>query len=130
MPMPQRVARFNRRVTNPVLGVLSDRVPPFASLHHIGRRSGRRYRTPVFAFPTTRGVVIALTYGTQVEWLRNIEAAGGARMVRRGTVLILSEPTLLHGSVGARLVPAVIRGPLRLMRVDDFVELTAHPLGS
>ena len=129
MPIPLRVARFNRRVTNPLLGSVSDRIWPLATLHHVGRSSGRRYRTPVFAFTTARGVVIALTYGTQVQWLRNLEAADGARMVRRGRVLALSAPLRLHGEDGARLVPALVRVGLRVMRVDDFVELAVrnHP---
>lgn len=130
MPIPLRVARFNRRVTNPVLGTLSDRVWPFATLHHVGRTSGRRYRTPVFAFTTPRGLVVALTYGTEVQWLRNLEAAGGARMVRRGRVLTLGSPVRLHGDAGSRLVPAPIRAGLRLMRVDEFVEVTATPVQS
>ena len=128
MPIPLRVARFNRRVTNPVLGTISDHVWPLATLHHVGRTSGRRYRTPVFAFTTPRGVVIALTYGTQVQWLRNLEAADGARMVRRGRVLALGAPVRLHGDDGASLVPAVIRAGLRVMRVDDFVEVSAVPV--
>ena len=129
MPIPLWVTRFNRRVTNPVLGSISDRVWPLATLHHVGRSSGRRYRTPVLAFTTPRGLVIALTYGTQVQWLRNLEATGGARMVRGGRVLALSAPVRLHGDDGAHLVPAVIRAGLRVMRVDDFVEVTvrAHP---
>ena len=127
MPIPLRVARFNRRVTNPLLGTISDWLPPFATLHHVGRTSGRRYRTPVFAFSSPRGVVIALTYGPDVQWLRNVEAGGEARLVRRGRVLALNHPRRLHGQVGARLVPRVIRAGLRLMRVDDFVELATDP---
>lgn len=127
MPIPLRVARFNRRVTNPLLGTISDWLPPFATLHHVGRSSGRRYRTPVFAFSSPRGVVIALTYGPDVQWLRNVEYGGGARMVRRGHVLALTHPHRLHGAAGARLVPRVIRAGLRLMRVDDFVDLAADP---
>ena len=125
MPIPLRVARFNRRVTNPLLGTISDRVWPLATLHHVGRSSGRRYRTPVFAFTTPRGVVVALTYGPQVQWLRNLESAGEARMVRRGRVLALSDPVRLRGSAGARLVPAPIRWGLRAMVVDEFVEVVA-----
>ena len=125
MPIPLRVARFNRRVTNPLLGMVSDRIWPLATLHHVGRSSGRRYRTPVFAFTTPRGVVVALTYGPQVQWLRNLESAGEARMVRRGRVLALSDPVRLRGSAGARLVPAPIRWGLRVMEVDEFVEVSA-----
>ena len=55
MQIPRWMTRVNRVVTNPVLGLLSDRVPPLATLHHVGRTSGRRYRTPVMAFRTPRG---------------------------------------------------------------------------
>jgi len=129
MPIPLWVTRVNRRVTNPILGVLSDWLPPLATLHHTGRRSGRRFRTPVFAFPTPRGVVIALTYGPHVQWLPNVSVVGAdARMVRRGNVLALSHPVRLHGEAGARLVPGVIRVALAGLRVDEFVELAAHPV--
>jgi deazaflavin-dependent oxidoreductase (nitroreductase family) len=127
MPIPLWVTRVNRRFTNPFMERFSDRLPPLATLHHTGRRSGRRFRTPVFAFPTARGVVIALTYGPDVQWLRNIEAGGPARMVRRGQVLALSDPERLHGTEGAALLPAVIRVALDLMNVDEFVSLVATP---
>ncbi|AEE44955.1 nitroreductase family deazaflavin-dependent oxidoreductase [Cellulomonas fimi] len=123
MPIPMWVTRVNRRVTNPVLGAVSDRVPPLATLHHVGRTSGRRYRTPVMAFRTRRGVVVALTYGPHVQWLSNVDAAGGARLVQRGRVLVLDDPVRLRGDAGARLVPRVVRLALRALHVDEFVEL-------
>jgi deazaflavin-dependent oxidoreductase (nitroreductase family) len=131
MPIPRWVTRVNKRFTNPILGTISDWVPPFATLHHTGRRSGRRFRTPVFAFPIPDGVVIALTYGPDVQWLHNLEAGGDARMVRRGRVLVLGPPERLHGADGARLVPSVIRVALAGMGVDEFVAIPARPsLGS
>ncbi|WP_034610653.1 hypothetical protein [Cellulomonas sp. URHD0024] len=127
MPLPLWVTRVNRRVSNPVLGLLSDDVPPFATLHHVGRTSGRRFRTPVMAFPSPGSdrVTIALTYGPRVQWLRNIEAGLPARLVRRRTVLVLSDPVRLRGPEGARLVPAWTRAALRLLGTDEFVSLRA-----
>jgi deazaflavin-dependent oxidoreductase (nitroreductase family) len=121
--LPLHATAAVRRVLNPVLGAFADDVPPLVALHHVGRTSGRRYRTPVLAFRTPRGVVVALTYGPGVQWLRNVEAAGGARMVRARRVLVLADPVRLHGPRGAVLVPAWTRAALRLLRVDDFVEL-------
>lgn len=123
MPIPHWITRVNRVVTNPVMGLVSDRVPPLATLHHVGRSSGRRYRTPVMAFRTPRGVVIALTYGPDVQWLHNIDAAGGARLVRAGHVLVLDDPVRLRGDAGTRLVPAPVRAALRALKVDELVEL-------
>ncbi|WP_456846887.1 nitroreductase family deazaflavin-dependent oxidoreductase [Cellulomonas sp. P5_C6] len=128
MPIPLWVTRVNRRVTNPVMERFSDWLPPLATLHHVGRRSGRRFRTPVFAFTTPRGIVIALTYGPDVQWLQNIEAGGEARLVRRGQAFVLSDPQRLHGPDGARWMPPVIRAALALMDADEFVMLDAAPV--
>jgi deazaflavin-dependent oxidoreductase (nitroreductase family) len=127
MPLPLWVTRVNLRVTNPLLGMLSDDVPPFATLHHVGRTSGRRFRTPIMAFPTpgTDRITVALTYGPRVQWLRNIEAGRPARLVRRRRVLVLSDPVRLHGAQGARSVPRWTRLGLRLLGTDEFVSLRA-----
>ncbi|GIG23695.1 hypothetical protein Cch01nite_44190 [Cellulomonas chitinilytica] len=123
MPIPHWVTAVNRRFTNPLLGRLSDDVAPFATLHHVGRASGRRYRTPIMAFPTARGFAVALTYGPDVQWLRNIEAGQPARLVRRRRVYAVAHPVRHHGEDGLRLVPPWTRAALGLMHVDDVVEL-------
>jgi len=126
MPLPMWVTRVNLRVVNPLLGLLSDDVPPLATLHHVGRSSGRRFRTPIMAFPAPSGrVTVALTYGPGVQWLRNIEAGCPARLVRRRTVLVLSDPVRLRGDEGARLVPRWTRIALRVLGTDEFVSLKA-----
>jgi hypothetical protein len=71
MPLPAALTRLNRRVTNPVLGRLAGRVAPLATVTHRGRRSGRTYVTPVFAFGGPDVITIALTYGSGVDWLAN-----------------------------------------------------------
>ncbi|MGY4645373.1 nitroreductase family deazaflavin-dependent oxidoreductase [Cellulomonas sp. URHB0016] len=123
MPIPHWVTDVNRRFTNPLLGRVSDAVPPFATLHHVGRSSGRRYRTPIMAFPTARGFAVALTYGPDVQWLRNIDAGRPARLVRGRRVYAVAHAVRRRGEDGARLVPRWTRTALRLLRVDEFVEL-------
>ena len=49
------VRRANRHVANPVLGPFAQRLPGFAVLLHVGRRSGRQYRTPVNLFVAADG---------------------------------------------------------------------------
>ncbi len=68
IPLPRSVARFNRRVTNRVLGPLAPRLPGFGVVVHRGRRSGRAYRTPVNVFARPGGVVVALAYGPNSDW--------------------------------------------------------------
>ncbi len=48
----------------------------FAVVRHVGRRSGKPYATPTMVVPIEDGFVIALTYGTEVDWYRNVQAAG------------------------------------------------------
>jgi deazaflavin-dependent oxidoreductase (nitroreductase family) len=124
VPIPMRVARFNRRVTNRVATPLLRRLPGFAVVHHVGRRSGRPYRTPVNLFPVEGGYVIALTYGPDVDWLRNVLVAGGCELEVRGRRVRCTSPVVFHDPSAARIrLPE--RPILRLLKVTDFVSLTA-----
>ena len=123
MPLPHSVARFNRRVTNRVLMPLVRHAPGFGIVIHTGRRSGREYRTPVLGFRDGDHITFALTYGPNTDWVRNILAAGGGRLVSRGQTLQLAEPRLVHDP-SRRLVPAAVRLPLRLLTVSDFLVTT------
>jgi len=56
---------------------------PFALVRHVGRRSGRIYETPLLVARVPDGFVIELTYGSDVDWYRNIAAAGGCAVIYR-----------------------------------------------
>jgi deazaflavin-dependent oxidoreductase (nitroreductase family) len=124
VPIPMGVARFNRRVTNRVAAPLLRRLPGFAVVHHVGRRSGRAYRTPVNLFPDDGGYVIALTYGPGTDWLKNVLAAGGCELEVRGRRVRCTSPVVFHDPSAARIrLPE--RPLLRLLDVADFVHLEA-----
>ena len=97
MKLSRRFARFNKRVTNRVQGLYAWLVPPWAVILHRGRRSGRQYRTPLFAFRRDRMLVIALLYGEESEWLRNLRAGGG-RVIRRGRTFTVGPPEVIDTS--------------------------------
>ncbi len=122
MPLPRRLARFNRVATNRVAIPVAGRAPGFGVVLHTGRRSGRPYRTPVSAFRTPRGFVIALTYGPDSDWTKNVLAAGGGTLLTRGAAVPLTDPRM----VTTRRHPAVpgpVAAALRLLGVRDYVEL-------
>lgn len=123
MPFSKTLARINRRITNPITRPFAGRLPPFAIVEHRGRRSGKRYRTPVFAFPVAEGWVVALTYGAQADWVENVLAAGGCRLKARGNWRNLTSPRLLQGAEWRRLVPPILRPVLALNAVDQFLRL-------
>ncbi len=122
MPLPRRLAKFNRVVTNRVLGPLARYLPGFAIVSHVGRRSGHTYRTPVNIFRRGDGYVIALTYGPDSEWVRNVLAAGGADIETRGRRLHVVDPEVARDPARS-LVPKPVRVPLRLANVDEFMLL-------
>lgn len=108
MKLSRGVARFNKRVTNRIQGLYAWLVPPWAVILHRGRRSGRQYRTPLFAFRRGRTLVIVLLYGEESEWLRNLRAGGG-HVIRAGRTFVVGTPEVVTtrqaGWLLARLSP-------------------------
>ena len=129
MPLPRAVARINRRVTNRLLTGLATRLPGFGVVVHTGRRSRRQYRTPVNVFRRGDRFTIAVMYGINSDWVRNVLAAGGCALETRGRTLRLSHPQLIHDE-GRQAVPAPVRLVLGLVNVSDFLRLTMNNEGS
>lgn len=123
MPIPLAIARFNRYVTNPVTRLIAGWAPMFAIVYHRGRRSGNTYNTPVNIFPTEGGFVIALTYGSNVDWVKNLFAAGEATIRHRSKMIWVTEPELMSTEVGMSAMPMLVRAILRLIRVTDFLRV-------
>lgn len=124
MPLPRWLARFNFRVTNPLLSPMASRLPGMGIVIHTGRKTHSRYRTPVMVFRRGDRFLIALTYGSGSQWVRNVLAQGGCELETQGHTVRLSDPHLLHDEEG-RAVPALHRHILKLLDVADFLELTA-----
>ena len=122
MPLPKRLARFNRHVTNRVLGPAARQLPGFAVVSHVGRRSGRVYRTPVNLFRDGDRYVIALTYGSDSQWVRNVLAAGAVDIETRGRRVHLVAPEVVRDARRS-LVPGPIRPVLGVVRVSEFILL-------
>jgi deazaflavin-dependent oxidoreductase (nitroreductase family) len=100
--LPQWLARFNRHVTNPVQRLWAGWMPTMAILSHVGRRSGRHYRTPLTVFSTTDGgIAILLTYGPDRDWLKNLTIVGRGRMTRYGKTFTVTDPKIMPKKVAA-----------------------------
>ncbi|SNS77571.1 deazaflavin-dependent oxidoreductase, nitroreductase family [Asanoa hainanensis] len=124
MPVPRSFRKVGRTV-NPFIAPLARRVPPLAVVHHVGRRSGRSYQTPVMAFPTSEGWVVALFYGDDVQWLRNARGVGGVVLTRSGRRHEVTEVRLLDAATGTPLLPLWARGVVRPLRVRAYALLVA-----
>lgn len=107
--------RMQRDTINPrALAAAGRPGSPHAVLRHTGRSSGRSYQTPVGAVVTSDSVTIALVYGANVDWARNILAAGRASILVDGRELDLTDPRVL---------------PLAQTALAGTMDLTARVLG-
>jgi len=119
--------QVNRVVLNRVTRQLAPWMPGLGVVVHRGRTSGRQYRTPVNVFPRPGDrYVLALTYGADTDWVKNVIAAGGCELLTRGAHIELTAPRLFHDDT-RRELRVVARTILGLLHVYDFLELTAVP---
>jgi deazaflavin-dependent oxidoreductase (nitroreductase family) len=121
--LPHWLARLNLRFSNLFMRPIASRLPWFGVLEHVGRRSGTKRQTALMAF--RRGPdrwVMALTYGTDVQWLRNVVAAGHCRLLSRGRWIEVTDPRQFRDASRSS-VPWLVRPMLAILRVDDFVEM-------
>ena len=109
--------------TNPVMGTFAWLVPPFAVIHHRGRKSGRAYRTPVVAFRSGTGFVVPMTYGRDVDWARNIVRAHECTVERLGHRYALQNPRVVNLKAAERRLPAALRPFFRAADFPGFVLL-------
>jgi deazaflavin-dependent oxidoreductase (nitroreductase family) len=129
MPIPKVVGRWNKAGLNHITRHIAPWAPGLGVIVHRGRRSGRRYRTPVNVFRAGDGYVIALTYGPDTDWVKNVLAAGGCELRTRGQVVRLSSPRLFHDESRSSIRP-LERRVLGLLNVTDFLSLTPESASS
>jgi deazaflavin-dependent oxidoreductase (nitroreductase family) len=122
MPIPYAVTRWNRAVFNRATTPLLRHLPGFAVVHHRGRRSGRELQTPVNLFPVPDGFVIAMTYGSHTDWVRNVLAAGECDIETRGRIVHCTDPEL-YTDPQRRHIRPVERAALALLGVEEFLRL-------
>ena len=95
-PVVDAVRRLNMRVLNPRQMATAGQPGAFAQiLRHTGRTSGRTFETPLGIEPTDDGFVIALVYGNDTQWLRNVLTAGRAEVVRDDVCYEVERPEVV-----------------------------------
>jgi deazaflavin-dependent oxidoreductase (nitroreductase family) len=116
------------RVMNPrVKRAVERRESPFGVLHHIGRRSGAAYHTPVAVGRTPGGVFVPLMYGPGTDWCRNIVAAGRCTLTFDGQELALTAPEVVPASVAEAQLPAETLRRWRGQGIAHYLSLAYAP---
>jgi deazaflavin-dependent oxidoreductase (nitroreductase family) len=126
MPTPAPRTLFLRPFTTHVFNRLTrrfvHRLPGFAIISYCGRKSGRLYRTPMNVFRDGDDYIFALTYGSDVQWVKNVLADGSAELQIGGRTVALTDPELFTDPQ-RKLMPLPVRLFLGFMRVSDFLRM-------
>lgn len=107
--MPDWLPAFNKKVTNRIQGLWAPYLPPWIVIEHVGRRSGKRYRTPVMAFKRGDRLYVNLVYGSSAQWVQNVMAAGGAEATRMGKHMTLGHPRIVTRPTADMPLPIGVR---------------------
>jgi deazaflavin-dependent oxidoreductase (nitroreductase family) len=113
---------FTTRLFNPFSRHFAGWLPGFGVLSYVGRKSGRGYHTPLNVFRRDDRYVFALTYGSEVNWVRNVLAAGECDLRTRGRDIHLVDPELFVDPT-RHLMPLPVRVILALNDVNEFLTM-------
>ena len=104
-------------------------MPGYGVLVHIGRKSGRVYRTPLNVFRARNGgFAIVIVYGRESDWLRNVRAAGRAELVTRRRRYTVSNPRIESDVQARRQLPLYGRMISRFTKSPDILLMDAVPV--
>lgn len=117
------LAKINIVFTNRITRLFAGWLPGFGILTHVGRKSGKVYRTPINVFRASNGFIVALTYSSRSEWVKNVLVAGGCQLKTRGREYRLSAPKVVRDPPRRRF-PIPVRLVLRLVGADEYMELS------
>ena len=117
------VNRYLNRFTRP----MAKRLPGFAVLTHSGRRTGRTYQTPINIFRRGDDYFFFLTYGSDVQWVKNVLASGSCSIETRGRIVELADPELVTDPELRPAPPAVRFVEQRIAGVTQYLRMRARP---
>ena len=124
MAFLDRVRVFNKRVLNPLMMRMAGRKYWYASvIEHTGRRSGKEYSTPVAAERVPDGFIVPLPYGVDVDWLRNVLAAGRATIRSHGRTYRVVAPRIISAESAAPQLRPERRRTYDLFGVKNFLSV-------
>ncbi len=130
MTLTQQISKGWRLLLKHTLNPLTRRLArtsfgPFSLIQHVGRKSGKPYETPIIVARIDDGFVIELTYGPEVDWYKNVKAAGGCNILWHGHEYVINRLEPLDSEIGRSAFPLPAQLILTLLNRNHFVKLTS-----
>ncbi len=119
MPMPLWWGQVNKRLFNPKALVNGK----WDVIHHVGRTSGKAYRTPLGSWEVDGTRVFVLVYGSRSDWVQNVIASGEARLETDAHVEELGSPRIVPGSSIRERLSDVYSLPPKFLRVEEYLQM-------
>lgn len=127
-PAMEVVRRFTRNVLDPPIRKPAGRGGRHrTAVHHIGRRSGKEYTTPVRAERVGQSFFIPLPHGTDVDWCRNVLASGGCVIEDGGVRYDTLGPVIGPARDVAALLEPRPRRAYRRFGAESYLQLHIAP---
>jgi hypothetical protein len=115
---------LNKRIFNPVvLKFAGSSHSPISIIRHIGRRRGIMYLTPVITQSLFNRFLFILPYGNEVDWYRNVLAAGQATVVWRGKEYAVEKPESLVDRADLQALPLALRLIAQIVGAGHFIQM-------
>ena len=125
MALPRWLAQINKRVFNP-WEIRKGKRPV---LIHVGRSSGTTYRTPLDAHPLPDGYLFIPMYGPRTDWVKNVLAAGRARLSLIGEDVELESPRMVRKRDVWPLLTTAAKTPPGISDESQLLRMDLHRQG-
>lgn len=119
MPMPLWWGQINKRLFNPRALVNGK----WEVINHVGRLSGRAYRTPLASWEVDGTRVFVLVYGSKSDWVQNVFSSGEARLETNGQVEELGSPRIIPGATIRDMLSDAFALPPKFLKVEEYLQM-------
>ena len=119
MPMPLWWGHINKRLFNP----RALKSGNWDVITHVGRSSGKTYRTPLDAAEVDGTFVFIVVYGSRADWVQNVLANGSAVLETGDEVIQLVEPRLIPGETARPMIDGLVTLPPRFLNVNEYLQM-------
>lgn len=119
MPMPLWWGQINKKLFNPS----ALRNGKWKVLTHVGRNSGKTYRTPLDAAEVDGTYVFILVYGSKSDWVQNVLANGWASLDTGDGVVELTAPRIIAAEMARPMLQGQVTLPPRFLKVNEYLQM-------